>query len=572
METRKEENDNYLQNQRELKLLGVCLSNKSKFDSDASRLTEEHFVFPLNKLFFEAMFDYHNKTNLKEFEDTELIEYILKKNNSYTSNDIVKHMSNIIMDKGLETKSKEYTNILIQSKIKRDLQIRLTKVESMLRNGNSIQEVTEEMNKTAMETQDFENSKFGLSPAEFFEEHYEKVMELKGKPFGFLTGWNKFDKMIGGIEKGTITTFGARPSMGKTALGVNLAYNIAKSGTPVLFFSAEMSGADVSSRFMPYLTHIGTKYNKDYNYLEKDVKRRELVKWGMEKLKEIPIKVDDHPALAIEDIVWKLPRYASEGYKVFVIDYLQFIQMRGRIGQGKDHERISFIMATLKTLAKKYNVAIVLLAQIGRVIEQRDNKRPMLSDLKGASSIEENSDKVIAIHRPWYYLGGFSQENKSKRENKIQSTELIVLKNRNGAVGDIKFWYYMDYNIFKEDFKEPIILEYNSYITNFVQPMRKEKEREMMIEKGETTQEIVDEEIREKQVVEAEKGWGEVLEEIEEKNEKRKIKQTSFAPINNLVEKYQTTKKEKEENKGEFKQASMEEFVYNYEKNRRNRE
>lgn len=485
----------------ESRLLGLAYTDKHVFDNDiAHRIEPHHFLIEINSVLFASLMKIYNSGYSGEFEFQDIYETMdllydeLKIHNKPSKEEIINYMAELSLNKGLKGNVRRYIDFIKKRYNKTIYKQELEKIESELDKGLDVETANSKITALAMEIQDSENGKFGNKPSTFFSDNLKQILESDGEPIGYKTGWKSFDGILGGIERKTVTTVAARPSMGKTAFGVDLAYNLAKNDVPVCFFSAEMDAEDISKRFITSQSGIGTRYLLDYKYLNKDKNRIKLIEWATRKISELPLIVDDHAGLSIEDISWKMQKYAKDGYKVFIIDYIQFIKVRQKVGQGKDHEKISYMMRELKTLAKKHNVAIVNLAQIGRGLEKERQKRPQLSDIKGSGSIEENSDKVIALHRPWFYERGTSTSANLKRANKIQQMQVFVLKNRNGATKDINFHYWMDYNHFieveldangkelKPEEKIPTIMPYNDYVEKIVPYIKKKAESEMKID------------------------------------------------------------------------------------------
>ena len=494
----------------EFTIVGLCLKNKRVFENDFfNRVESKHFTTNLAHI-YEALEILHKTVDIQEFDNTLVIQEVIKievredQYNTHETSYWLGVLGEAVAIAGLPSNASRYAETMLGLYNSRIYTNKLSEATKLLQNGESVASVNDEITSLGAKINDENNTQYGKSPSELFEETLDKVLRLKGAPTGYLTGWKQFDEVLNGIENKTVLTIAGRPSMGKTAFGVQLAYNLAKNGTKTMFFSAEMDAHDLASRMIPLETRVGTKYNKDYEWLNKDKKRLELIRWGNARIEKLEILVDDHSGLTIEDIEWKLPKYVRDGYKVFIIDYVQFIGSR-RNENKKEHEKITYVMKMLKTLAKKYDVAIVALAQIGRVYEQNANgksSRPTLSDLKGSGSIEENSDKVVAIHRPWYFLKGLDSKTNLKKSCKIQEAKILILKNRNGGIDDITFKYFMDYNNFQEvsvaeimkaeanDRELTPVIDYETYLEKTVKTMLRDRIQFMKNDKGQNNQQL----------------------------------------------------------------------------------
>lgn len=488
----------------ERKALGLCIFDKAEFVNNfLHRVQPEHFSVEINKVVFGGLEALYKAGDSQEFDLSSIPEFVLKYNASLKKpmkidvSDLMSYIGILIVERGLEKSGKNLAKRIMNNSGTREFQNKIKEVEKSLEEGQDFKDGYEKLSTLAMRLQDSQNNELGRSPSSFFDDRFEEMMDSGGAPRGYLTGWEVFDETLGGIERKTVTTVAARPSMGKTAFGVHLSYKLAENGTPVLFFSAEMDGEDLSQRFIPIKAGIRTNKLTDYEWLKENPEYVEQIRWANKSISDLPLMVDEHAGLSIEDISWKMQRYVKEGYKVFVIDFIQFIKVRTHIGQGKDHEKIAHIMHELKTLAKKYNVAVVALAQIGRGLEKEKEKRPTLSDIKGSGSIEENSDKVLALHRPAFYERGTTEFAEKKRANKQQQLQVFILKNRNGATKDINFHYWMDYNKFIEHHNDsrgnelphnervPQLFDYSEYERIVVPQIMKLAKEEMEREKEE---------------------------------------------------------------------------------------
>lgn len=256
---------------------------------------------------------------------------------------------------------------------------------------------------------------------------------------GVGTGLIDLDGILGGLAKSDLCIVGARPSMGKTVLGVNISVNAAKAGHPTAFFSLEMSGEQLAMRFLAGETGISTDAMRRGSL---DVNDFERLSRSTERTREIPLYIEDKPALMVSEIRAIAEQIKRQhGLELIVVDYL------GLARPDKQRESrvvdITEVSAGLKAIAKSLDVPVVCLAQLSRQVEQRDDKRPMLSDLRDSGAIEQDADQVIFIYREEYYLGRTEPDIQDPRraewERKMQAShgvaELIVAKNRHGRIG-----------------------------------------------------------------------------------------------------------------------------------------
>lgn len=249
---------------------------------------------------------------------------------------------------------------------------------------------------------------------------------------GHKTGYLDLDNTLGGLQKSDLIILAARPSVGKTAFAVNLAYNVAKTGVPVGMFSMEMSIDQVVDRFISLASGVSL-WEMRTGKLAHDTDDLLRVTMACDELKKLPIYIDDSPSPNILQMRAMARRLQSEhGLGLLVVDYLQL--MSARRNYDSPVQQVTEISRGLKGLAKELNIPVIALSQLSRAIEQRDGHKPKLSDLRDSGSIEQDADLVMFIHR----------EDKNKRREdvdpaKINLAELIIAKHRNGPTGEIKF-------------------------------------------------------------------------------------------------------------------------------------
>lgn len=267
----------------------------------------------------------------------------------------------------------------------------------------------------------------------------EKIEYLylnKGEVTGIPTGFTDLDRLTSGLQPSDLILLAARPSMGKTSLGLNIAQNVAlKARLPVGIFSLEMAGEQVVQRLLCAEARVDQQRLRT-GYLSEDDWPR-LVQ-AATRLAEAPIFIDDTPAISLLELRSKARRLKIEHNIGFlVIDYLQLMQA-GRRVENRVQE-ISEISRFLKSLARELNVPVLALSQLSRAVEQRADKRPMLSELREGGSLEQDSDVVIFIYRDDYY-------NSDSEKKGI--AEIIVAKQRNGPIGVVELAFLKEFTKF----------------------------------------------------------------------------------------------------------------------------
>ena len=245
---------------------------------------------------------------------------------------------------------------------------------------------------------------------------------------GISTGLIDLDNATNGLQKSDLIYLAARPSMGKTALALNIAVNAARSGKVVVVFSLEMSKEQLHTRMLSSGSRVpATKINTgdlsddDIFYLYK----------AAETLNRHPLYIDDTPGITVADMRAKLLQFRHErGLDLIVIDYVQLMQ--GKHAENRVQE-VSEISRSLKALAKQFDVPVLALSQLSRAVELRADKRPQLSDLRDSGSLEQDADIVMFLYRDEYY-------NRDECENR-RIAELNIAKNRNGATTSIRLLF-----------------------------------------------------------------------------------------------------------------------------------
>ena len=261
-----------------------------------------------------------------------------------------------------------------------------------------------------------------------FQANLEELASNKGKISGLPTGLYDFDNLTDGLHENELIIIAARPSMGKTALALNIATNVAlNTKKTIVIFTLEMRAEQLVSRMISSLGQIEGKKLISGNLQNEDWKR---VNEAMSQLAETNIYIDDSPGVTIGDIKAKCRRIATatNNLGLIVIDYLTLIGGMSRY-QGNRQQEVSEISRALKTLALELKVPVLCLAQLSRTPELREDKRPILSDLRESGSIEQDADIVGFIYRDDYY------NKDSKIDDNLSKAELIVRKNRSGKIG-----------------------------------------------------------------------------------------------------------------------------------------
>ncbi|MFI3307300.1 MAG: replicative DNA helicase [Mycoplasmatota bacterium] len=275
----------------------------------------------------------------------------------------------------------------------------------------------------------------------------ETLSKTKGEITGLETGFYDLDKVTSGLHENELIIVAARPAMGKTAFALNLATNIASnSNKPVALFNMEMDAEQLAMRMLSSVGQIDGRKMRNAKFEHNDWKK---INEAISRLADTKIFMNDTPGLTIGEIRAQCRRLASleDGLGIIIIDYLQLISGSARYA-GNRQQEISEISRSLKTLAMELNVPIVALAQLSRSVESREDKRPILSDLRESGSIEQDADIVAFLYRDDYYTKEISiDENTSK-------SEFIIAKHRSGPTTTIDLIFQRNYSTFVNAVKE----------------------------------------------------------------------------------------------------------------------
>lgn len=273
-------------------------------------------------------------------------------------------------------------------------------------------------------------------------EHISHLLERREQGItGIPTGYVRLDELLGGLQRSDFIVIAGRPSMGKTALALSIARNVAlEHRIPVGIFSLEMSAQQLMLRLLAAEAHIDL-HRLRTGRIPQEMLPRIVDATG--RLAEAPIFVDDTPMLSLLELRAKSRRLKAEhNVQLVIVDYLQLLHPP----KAENREReVAMISRSLKMMAKELEIPVVALAQLNRAVESRADKRPMLADLRESGSLEQDADVVIFVHRPEVY-GITTYDDGTPTEG---TAEIIVGKQRNGPVGEVRLAYLRDFARFE---------------------------------------------------------------------------------------------------------------------------
>ena len=474
------EDNNFSNFEAEIALIGCILWDNRNYEKVSEFLSESHFVDENNKNIFLTI------KNL--LEKNILVSPITLKN--YLPNDddnisIINYLNQLKDSSPSTQNAYNYGKIIYDLYVKRNL---LGVAHNIIQetNSNTSQEAENlianaendlyQLSKTGNPERAFINFGNALEGAiEIISEAYKRDGKIAGVP----TGFKDLDNKLGGLHKSDLIIIAGRPSMGKTALGTNIAFNCAikyqeekdenenlkvVDGGKVAFFSLEMSSEQLATRILAEQTKIsGDKMRKaelnknDFNKIAKT----------SSKLENLNLIIDDNPVLTIPTLRARARRLKRlHGINLIIIDYLQLMSSASNNRNDGRVQEISEITRGLKSIAKELNIPIIALSQLSRQVEQREDKRPQLSDLRESGTIEQDSDVVIFIYRESYYLERLEPIRKSEEDDlkynervsrwqqltndNYNKAEIIIAKQRHGPIGSIKMHFDANYTKFSD--------------------------------------------------------------------------------------------------------------------------
>ena len=434
----------------EQSLIGSVLVNNDIIDEISNIVTAGKFFDPIHRKIYEVIENLNNKgmianpITLKNYFEKDAglsevggVEYLVK---------LTRFSSSI-------KQAIDYAKIVHEMYVKREL--------IFISDGISDQAKDDQIEKTGENMiEDAEKSLFDLAERGNFSQTFLKfnqaidqtiematlAMKSDQGIVGVPTGLTDLDEKLGGLHRSDLVIIAGRPSMGKTALATNISYYAAKSMQEnnekgsVAFFSLEMSSEQLSTRILSEQARISSHEIRTGKATEETLNR--YIETSR-NIYDLPLYIDETPAIAISTLSNRARRIKRLfGLKLIVVDYIQLMRTNSNRMDGRVQE-ISEITQGLKALAKELNVPVVALSQLSRAVEQRDDKKPQLSDLRESGSIEQDADVVVFVYREQYYL-----EKKEPKQGSIEHAEwqskmsdihghaeLIVGKHRHGSTG-----------------------------------------------------------------------------------------------------------------------------------------
>ena len=432
----------------EQSVLGSAFLSKYALQQMCDELTRDDFYLDAHMKIFDVLYNLNEE---RKPVDITIVTDRLEKNKTLASVGNIEYLLEVINSVPSASNIDYYINIVHEKAVLRKLIDVSNNIasDSYLENGdvNDILDGAEMKILNVVKTR--KSSEFHKIQDVIFkaQENLEKLCSQKGEITGLPTGFYEIDKLTSGLHENELIIIAARPAMGKTAFALNIATNVAKTtDKAVAIFNLEMSAEQLVMRMFSSLGQVdgnkirnGKLDNSDWTKLSE----------GISRLANTNIFIDDTPGIKIGDIRSKCRRLSAskEGLALVVIDYLQLISGSNKY-IGNRQQEVSEISRSLKTMALELGVPVIALAQLSRAVEGRDDKRPLMSDLRESGSIEQDADIVAFLYRDDYY------NKEARMDGNISISEFIVAKHRNGPTATINLLFKKNTSTFANYTKE----------------------------------------------------------------------------------------------------------------------
>ena len=419
----------------EQSLLGACFLSKYALQKAGEILLPESFYDEKNGKIYAAMLNLmEDKTPI----DLTTVTSYLKNHNQLTEVGGVEYLTEVLNIVPTAANADYYIKDIEESHLLRNL---ITTAEEIASGGYqtdlTVNDILDNAEKKILnivknrKASEFRSIKDVLAKT---QSDLERLSENKGEITGLSTGWYDLDKLTTGLHANEFIIIAARPAMGKTAFALNLATHVAMTQPKsVALFNLEMSAEQLAMRILSSLGQLEGFKLRTGNLMNNDWKR---INEAVSQLSTTNLVIDDTPGITIGEIRAKCRRLASseKGLALVMIDYLQLISGGKNYGSNRQQE-VSDISRSLKTLALELGVPVIALSQLSRSVEGREDKRPLMSDLRESGSIEQDADIVAFLYRDDYY----NKEARTEDNNSI--SELIIGKHRNGPTATIELLF-----------------------------------------------------------------------------------------------------------------------------------
>ena len=423
----------------EQSVLGSLLIDSDAIIRTAPFLRAEDFYRETHSLVYQAILDLHER---REPADFITLCDELERRNQLEEVGGAAYLTSLINAVPTSIHVEYYAHIVERAAILRRLITAAGQIASIAyEEAEDVDEVVDRAEQILFGVSERRISRDLVPIKQILGEYYDRIEYLhqhRDEPLGIPTGFNKVDKLLGGLQRSDMIIIAGRPSMGKTSLALSIAHNAAKKfNHRVAIFSLEMSGEQVVQRLISAETGIDSQRLR-LGQIEDDEWPLFVQATGV--LSDMPLYIDDTPALSALEMRTKARRLDAEhGIDFIIVDYLQL--MRGDHRAENRVQEISSISRALKALARELKIPVVAVSQLSRAVESRQDKRPILADLRESGALEQDADVVIFIYRDVMYNPDTEQPN---------IAELLVAKHRNGPTGRVPLYFQSELAKFNE--------------------------------------------------------------------------------------------------------------------------
>lgn len=419
----------------EQSVLGAMFLTKYALQKAIESLDQEQFYLDAHSKIFNVISDLTNK---KTPIDLTTVTAELEKRKLLKEIGGVEYLTEIVNLVPTAANVDYYIEIVIENALLRKLIDTATDIVSLgySEEGN-VNEILDESEKKILSVvKNRRSTEFKKIQEVIFKTQadLEKLAEAGGEITGIPSGFYSLDKLTTGFHENELIIIAARPGMGKTTFALNVATFVAtNTDKTVAIFTLEMGAEQLATLFISSLGQIDSRKLRTGKLYNDDWKR---VNEAISQLADTKIYIDDTAGISVGEIKAKCRRLASseDGLGLVIIDYLQLIQGPSKYA-GNRQQEVSEISRSLKTMAMELNVPVIALAQLSRNVEMRENKRPLMSDLRESGSIEQDADLVAFLYRDDYY------NKEARKENAVSVTELIIEKHRKGPTGMVELLF-----------------------------------------------------------------------------------------------------------------------------------
>jgi len=447
-------------------LLGSILVNNDIIDEISTLINSNTFYDPAHVKIYEVIESLNNKGMIA---NPITLKNFFEKDNMLSEVGGTEYLVKLTRFSGSVKQAVDYSKIIHEMYLRRELIQISDQLSNDTLNANSREQNAENI------IEDTEKSLFDLAERGSFSQSFLKfnkaldqtiematlAMHIDQGIVGVPTGLTDLDEKLGGLHKSDLIILAGRPSMGKTALATNIAYNAAQhvlkrqEKSSIAFFSLEMSSEQLSTRILSEQARIKSDDIRRGKVTEEQINR--YIETSR-NIYDLPLYIDETPAITIATLSNRARRIKRLfGLNLIVVDYIQLMRSSSNRNDGRVQE-ISEITQGLKALAKELSVPVLALSQLSRAVEQRDDKQPQLADLRESGSIEQDADVVMFVYREAYYLerkqpklGSIEHAEWQSKMNDVNGLADIILgKQRHGPTGTVKVEFEGIYTKFKD--------------------------------------------------------------------------------------------------------------------------